>query len=712
MKIEKVENVYGIPKVNMTGEKCLQKSAFIYAPNGTFKSSFTTFLENLYKNPKDIRDRFDETKKAKYKLTIFGKEIDQDCLQISDSKIVSFSLDKYIEYFMDRKFYSRLAYKTDIIKQIIDAETKIKQHINPLLEIAGFWGIDKENIDFFNLFKFKIIYNELMTIDDELFTYIKGLYKKDKSLNFKSEPKTITSIREDKDILELKKQYLSIKNGSIKELITGKFDIIKATDLINFFRKDTSFFDVGHKVKLFNGKDDKNFAQLEELYNNEIKSLLSNGTTKESYEKIQKTLYTNKNTIRFAELFEKDPKFIDYLSINNVQILNCLQWLIDNDKDLNYYKIDNFELVEEIIKSTEKIVDAAKDVELEVVEIFKEFNSKFINYLEVKIENQKDVILKKDLPIIDFKLKGRTVKKEDIQYLSSGEKRALAFIHFYIDVRLSMKENLLILIDDGTESFDYTYKYAFVSYLLELMYESNIQLIVLSHNFDFIRTIYSRTKLMNDVEIRIARRIGDTIYLRRESLKGLPKPCEKYENNLSQIVISRELDEITNSYGVKDMLTNFLHIKSSEIYNYTLEDIYVLCKKTGVNIDNFKGVKTKYFESLEKYISDYILDSQSNDLAIKICHSIIIRLKVEEYILKKYYKNDYSIVKDISLCQTQKLIMDTNLSEEEKKLFLPVLVYTPEFIHINSLSYDPLYDVSMTQLVELWKKIKIFIDKN
>lgn len=118
MEIEKIENVYGIPKVNMNGEKTFLKNTFIYAPNGTFKSSFTNFLENLYKNPKDIRDRFDETKVTKYKLNIFGKEIDQGSLEVSDSEIISFSLDKYIEYFMDRKFYSRLAIKLMLLNKL------------------------------------------------------------------------------------------------------------------------------------------------------------------------------------------------------------------------------------------------------------------------------------------------------------------------------------------------------------------------------------------------------------------------------------------------------------------------------------------------------------------------------------------------------------------------------------------------------------------
>ena len=50
----------------------------------------------------------------------------------------------------------------------------------------------------------------------------------------------------------------------------------------------------------------------------------------------------------------------------------------------------------------------------------------------------------------------------------------------------------LFVIDDIADSFDYKNKYAIIQYLKEMAEQHNFRLILLTHNFDFFRTLESR----------------------------------------------------------------------------------------------------------------------------------------------------------------------------------------------------------------------------
>lgn len=51
---------------------------------------------------------------------------------------------------------------------------------------------------------------------------------------------------------------------------------------------------------------------------------------------------------------------------------------------------------------------------------------------------------------------------------------------------------MIFVIDDIADSFDYKNKYAIIEYLREMAQESNFYQIILTHNFDFFRSIQER----------------------------------------------------------------------------------------------------------------------------------------------------------------------------------------------------------------------------
>lgn len=95
------------------------------------------------------------------------------------------------------------------------------------------------------------------------------------------------------------------------------------------------------------------------------------------------------------------------------------------------------------------------------------------------------------------------------------------------------------------------------------------------------------------------------------------------------------------------------------------------------------------------------------ELEKKIVLSIAIRLKTEEFLIKKI--SDNSFVSALSSNQTIKLIK----KYKEKfpgevaniKLVEQVNLMTPENIHLNSFMYEPILDMSNEHLKQLYKKV-------
>ena len=85
-------------------------------------------------------------------------------------------------------------------------------------------------------------------------------------------------------------------------------------------------------------------------------------------------------------------------------------------------------------------------------------------------------------------------RDELLNYLSSGEKKAFYILNviFEVERRIKDQQETLVIVDDLADSFDYQNKYAIVEYLRDISSEAVFKQIILTHNFDFMRTIQSR----------------------------------------------------------------------------------------------------------------------------------------------------------------------------------------------------------------------------
>lgn len=88
-------------------------------------------------------------------------------------------------------------------------------------------------------------------------------------------------------------------------------------------------------------------------------------------------------------------------------------------------------------------------------------------------------------------------QKELLDYLSAGEKRAFYILNiiYELELRKLEQKDTLIVADDLADSFDYGNKYAIIEYLNDILCEDFFKIIILTHNFDFCRTLSSRLNI-------------------------------------------------------------------------------------------------------------------------------------------------------------------------------------------------------------------------
>ncbi len=125
------------------------------------------------------------------------------------------------------------------------------------------------------------------------------------------------------------------------------------------------------------------------------------------------------------------------------------------------------------------------------------FNSRFFVPFKLQLAKKEDCIVKEEAPIIEYYHcdTGSVVEKGLLtNTLSQGELRAFYLLNivFEMESRKNIGLDSIFVIDDIADSFDYKNKYAIVQYLKEMSRDEHFKLIVLTHNFDFFRTLQER----------------------------------------------------------------------------------------------------------------------------------------------------------------------------------------------------------------------------
>ncbi|MBI5373633.1 MAG: hypothetical protein HZA79_16535 [Sphingobacteriales bacterium] len=715
-----LQNCFGIGKFNHKFDyRLLNTNTFlIYAPNGTMKTSFAKTLDLISKNDTTLMpsDRVYGTRVTNHNITADGITLATESILVvnaedtnydTSTKISSFIASKELKKKYDEIYSELNEKKADYIKKL----KQVSQSTDCETEFLNAYS-QSSNDTFLELL-LKVSKSLLSKPSTYNFRYNDIFDKKGNVKKFldKNQPLLSQYISNYNNLLKKSKFFKSSKNS---------FGTFQANELLKSI-EDNSYFDAGHKFTLSDKAEIKSAEELKQLLQKEITSIVNDEKLKKSFDQVDKSIGANSELRSFKSAIEKDNLLL--VEVDKYEDFRKKVWL----NYISSLEKDTAELAkfyESKKKEIEKIITKAKKEFAIWEEIIKTFNERFYVPFEIKLVNQEDVVLKEETANLEFDYKDpnenpvRKDKSSLFSILSKGEQRAFYILQFLFDVesRIQLNQQTVLVLDDIADSFDYKNKYAIIEYIKELHNNPIFRLLILTHNFDFYRTVASRLSLNWKAAFMVTKNDSREITLldgkyRKDVFTNFKQHISDAKIFISIIPFLRNLIEYTEdstSLGYK-LLTSCLHLKAdtdtincSDILNL-IHDNFTSTAHQTITFGG-KPIKDLIFETansveIENPINEIFLEN-------KITLSIAIRLKAEEYMISKI-PNAGTLA--ITANQTSELLKHFKLANTDKPAIIVlerVNLMTPENIHVNAFMYEPLIDISVFHLIDLYKKVK------
>ncbi|MDD7473843.1 MAG: hypothetical protein PUH01_06865, partial [Pseudomonadota bacterium] len=173
---------------------------------------------------------------------------------------------------------------------------------------------------------------------------------------------------------------------------------------------------------------------------------------------------------------------------------------------------------------------------------------------------------------------------------------------------------------------------------------------------------------------------------------------------IASIPFFRNIAEYCGDNDTYIGLTSFLHYKTktAQLRVSDLLPLLNLYQKNEIQVSSDEN----YLEMLDD-LSQKVLD-EDDDISLenKLVLSINSRLKVEK-LMKERILNNEKECPDAEVNQTREWFIKAKpyLKEYERNLIDEVNLITPESIHLNAFMYEPLIDVSIWKLKDLFNKV-------
>lgn len=684
----------------------------IYAPNGLMKTSFTRTFEELsggrepkeerFNRPSTFEVFFDDEKIKKENIYVLKSEIDTNS---DDESVSNLLINQESKSAYDSLIKSIDKNKTSMISKLQKASGVPKKDIETVLMkdfessnlIEALYEAKRSDSNF-NMDR--VLYSEVFSTDA-----IKVLDSKEFTLKAR-------------DFVE---RYDEVFTNSGGLYLKGVFNPTKADASCNSLEKN-SFFDAGHKVKIKGETSDIGLEELKE----KIKEVNKKIDSDQQLNTLKTSLSKNAQTQALQSLLENSSSSEAELLITNLN-KGKRDWF---KKELWRMYIQNCSEVDTYLTSWEDSKTEIEALELQAEteapqwnEAITLFNTRFVDMpFKLGLFNQSEAVLGKSKALLKFIFEDQDDKKEctrsEISDLSQGEKRALYLLNFIFDVEVlkKLERKTLFIIDDVADSFDYKNKHAILQYLDDLTKHDYFFQIILTHNFDFYRSL---TNFVPFKALLMANKTNTSIKLEKaEGVKNIFINLWKVKITKSKPIMyscvpfTRNLIEYTKGDGDDDYLTltKLLHWKdgTEEISEGKFYEIYNNVFGTNHDTSSQEKMIDILFNSADDIAASQTINGL--DLENKVLLSIAIRIKSERYITDRLrMKNN-----NPAYWSTHKTY-GRLLGQEFEKEFpaddaIPTLrevsVTVCSNIHLNSFMYEPILDLSLEHLSLLYKKIK------
>lgn len=714
-----IKNCYGIGTLDSEIEyNATKKSAIVYAPNGTMKTSLTKTIQDVIdgKEPQDemYPDRehecsiqIDETDITKDSVFIFRNE-DAD----GSKEISTFLVDTTLKTRYDAIY----ALIEDAQKALLRAIKSVAHSTDCKKEILKTFRRDEQESLLDCLLRIRVEIDAPNNIAAEYDFKYNEIFDNDKVITFISE-------QSDKLNDYFSKYSELIRDSSIFSTGPNSFGTSQASTLLKSV-DDNRFFSANHKFVLRGDVDITTKAKMEELISAEKERILNDRTLKILFERIDKKLQSNGDLRRLKEIIEQYPEIIpELLDYDNFQKKILRRYLYDciaeYDSLIAIYAAHREEI--------NNIINEANGQRSQWERVIDMFNNRFYVPFRIHLKNKSDIILNQETAALEFVYQDEddgskliVEQKSLLEHLSRGELKAYYILQnlFEIEARKSQGQETLLVFDDIADSFDYKNKYAIVEYLADIAQEPCFNLFILTHNFDFYRTAVSRLNIHNiyfgeknpqrEVKLYVGLYQSDILHQR------ILRKIVEIRACIAAIPFSRNIIEYTKGDSDHDyqVLTECLHAKANTLY-ITMGEIWEIHQRS-LNAACGQTIsfgELKYYDALIQQAELILTESNEVELVDKLILSMAIRLKAERYMLR-----------ELTTDQAQEIVPNRNQTGELVKVFKAyhlqdkenecllmnkVLMMTSETIHLNNFMFEPIVDTSIWALKKLYHDVSI-----
>lgn len=727
--VKKFENVFGIKKLEI--DKPLGKLNIIYAPNGTIKTSFCDGLVAIEKG-QPCGDVLDETApNPSYEIKVDLHTYDETFSNIPLNTIC-YSGTK--DYYLEKDEALNTLAISDEIKKEIASIRKVYDHLMDKIEsifqtsfhskymkpqfikaFQTFCGSNKDNRE--------LLYDVIFSFDLANVTPLKATLKENDFYN--SSNLEVKKKVDNEDVSNNASIFDSLVKAKMDDdVLDGTFTFQKLKDTFDK-AVENSYFDNEKKRQFYINNKPYDKEAMKNLIDEKEEKIYGSEEVRKQYEKVTKSLGLNDSVRKFRDnVLNKNMELCGELKDYQIMLQTIFVTIIGKK---------NVELIE---KTKNKLEDKKKRIEaalnktptdLKIGKIWKRYEHLFHNKkFDLHIENKNEVYLGLSAPSFVKCYPGTKTEITDVieSRFCTGEIRLYNFINFLIDVESKVNDgkNHTILLDDPVESFDYKNKYGIVNYIEQIAHYDNMQLIILTHNFDFYRSMsISLGKITTnsfnkyfayrykDNEVKIYN-IKNKYYFHITDFnkwKNAPNNCKFF----AMIPFMRNVIQLSrNRFSVIKLNDYFHYYNGTE--QLTIDYVWnLLEKKMKVAINNANlsfGKSDYYLLELSNTAIPLVGTSPINeiDLEYKILKGMYCRVFLERYLFKKYVQKTGSkprLKKGNNALQNTNLLFEkcakrNVLTENELNKCLEINIICPAYVHVNSFMYEPLVDVGSEAL--------------
>lgn len=720
------KNCYGIKELNQEFQFSSGKQIhLIYAPNGSMKTSFAKTMRYLSGQSKEKPcDKLHDKDKSSFILKADGLDIPKENIFVVNGDDDIDSSKSFINFLASSELKRRYDY---IYQQLSEKKDFL---ISKLKSVSLSSDCEKEIFGTFKQNETDTIFSILERLNSEVKL---GLPK------FEFRYNDVFDTKENvKKFIEANKEYLNeyIKNynrllggsklfRSVGDHTFGTYHVAQLQQYVS----DGSFFGVKHKIVLQDNTQLSSEKELQNLVDEEQKKLLQDEELKKSFDKITKAIDKNVELRGFKSVLNNHPEWIP--EIINYEAFRKKVWLgYLSDNEIKPLFDAYIQVYNENKEALQHVLEEASSQQEKWKQIIALYNARFHVPIKVSIANQKDIILKQEAARLQFSYiedsnTETTVEKEILEkILSRGEKRAFIILQFLFEMeaRKTMEHDTILIMDDIADSFDYQNKYAIIEYIKDISADKSnkFYMLVLTHNYDFYRTLSSRLSLFQPNLWMAERLVNGKVIINQGQYKSniYTNAFINHDDDdkifISMIPFVRNLIEYTKGESDTDYitLTECLHRKANT-QNITTEQLINIM----TDFTQGKGMKRpksvdKIYDLIMQTANKIITETNPNQVLIenKVCLSIAIRHLAENYMHDKMIaagKSEEDLV--VSGNQTGKWTgMFKKICPENNHydIIERVNMMTPELIHINSFMFEPLIDMSIYHLIQLYKDCK------